>query len=245
MKINIHHQTILEEILKQSGSATSQTFRDEYLGNSHPRYPINAPKLRAIAKAWARTNRDLTAVEFFDVLDSLIKAPSSTEKVMAGMIMDSATGDQIKFNPKCFDEWLNHLEGWAEVDAVCTGNFTIRAIPYGWPTWKKLINRFAKSKNINKRRAALVLLCSPIRYTNDADMRNSAFATIELLSHEKEILITKAISWLLRSMIKHHKPAVKKFLAIHADTLPSIAVRETNVMLKTGTKTKQKTKRSE
>lgn len=65
-------------------------------------------------------------------------------------------------------------------------------------------------------------------------------ANIERLKHEKEILITKAISWVLRSAVTHHEQAVKRYVLANKDTLPKIAVRETLVKIKTGTKTKRK-----
>jgi 3-methyladenine DNA glycosylase AlkD len=240
--MNVHHDSILNDIKKQSGTPTSHTFLDGYLGNTNPRYSINAPKLRAIAKNWAASNRSLSAAEFRDVLDHLIKGPSSTEKIMAGIVMDYATIDQVDFDPKNFDEWLEYLHGWAEVDAVCTGNFTIRALPQQWKNWQRLLKRLAKSDNINKRRASLVFLCSPIRHNQNSEIRDTAFSIIHLLSPEKDILITKAISWLLRSMIKQHKSAVKEYIKINGERLPAIALRETLVKLNTGTKTKRKTK---
>ncbi len=238
MKINAHHKAILEEIKAQSGVGTSHTFLDSYLGNSHFRYAINAPKLRAIAKEWSTSNRSLSSSEFCDVVDSLIHGPSSTEKVMGGIILDCATTEQSQFDPKIFDRWLDQLMGWAEVDSVCTGKFTIKAIPNQWLTWEKLLKRFVKSKNINKRRASLVLLCSPIRYCDDETIASTAIANIDLLKHEKEVLITKAISWLLRSMTKKFKKEVSAYIAENKTSLPSIAVRETLTVLKTGKKTK-------
>lgn len=151
--------------------------------------------------------------------------------------MDYATKDQIAFDPKIFDAWLDELEGWAEVDAVCTGKYTINAIPKDWSKWEKILTRFSKSKNIHKRRASLVLLCSPIRYSTDSSITSLAFANIDLLKHEKEVLITKAISWLLRSMIKNFKKEVSEYVSKNKASLPAIAVRETLVVLKTGKKT--------
>lgn len=217
---------------------TKHTNLDNYLGTSHPRYAINAPSLRAIAKRWASENKGLTASEFSAVVDSLIKGPSSTEKVMGGILMDYATKGQTQFDPKIFDSWLDELEGWAEVDAVCTGKYTIKAIPQNWKSWEKLLKRFVRSKNIHKRRASLVLLCSPIRYCGDEAMAAAAFQNIEVLSREKDILITRAISWLLRSMIKLHRQKVSNYIRENAAMLPAIAVRETLVKLKTGKKTK-------
>ena len=120
MKNSLHHQILLE-IKKRSGKSTAHTFLDGYLGNSHFRYPISAPVLRRIAKEWMKEHRDLSASDFATLLTDLTAADSATEKTMAGILMDYATADQRKFNASLFDKWLNHLEGWAEIDAVLYG----------------------------------------------------------------------------------------------------------------------------
>jgi 3-methyladenine DNA glycosylase AlkD len=63
-----------------------------------------------------------------------------------------------------------------------------------------------------------------------------AFTLINRLKHEKDILITKAISWLLRAMIKNHKSKVAAYLQKNYDKLPKIAARETKRKLETGRK---------
>ena len=235
---NAFHQEILQLIKENSGTPTAHTFSDSYLGNSHPRYPINGPAMRKIGKAWMRSHKKLSAKEFSDLLTSLVEGVSSTEKVMAGILMDSATKEQRTFDPKVFDRWLDHLEGWAEVDSVCTGEFTVSSIPDQWKRWKPIVIKFSKDKNIHKRRASLVLLCSAIRYVDREDVAAIAFANIDRLKSEKEVLITKAISWLLRSMIKNFKKQVTAYVKENKDSLPRIAVRETLTVLKTGKKTK-------
>jgi 3-methyladenine DNA glycosylase AlkD len=235
---NAFYQEILHLIKENSGTGTAHTFSDSYLGNSHPRYPISAPVMRRIGKEWMRCHKTITAVQFTDLLTSLIEGVSSTEKVMAGILMDCATKDQRNVHPKMFDQWLDHLEGWAEVDSLCTGEFTITSIPADWKKWKPVLNKFAKDKNIHKRRASLVLLCSPVRYVRDDEVADVALKNIDRLKHEREVLITKAISWLLRSMVKNFKPAVALYVKQNKESLPKIAVRETLTVLKTGKKTK-------
>lgn len=234
---NAAHQEILGLIKKNSGKGTQHTFLDSYLGTAHARYAIAAPVLRKIASTWMKEHRKISAKAFEKILTSLVEAPSSTEKVMAGMMMDSATSEQRKIDPKIFDRWLDHLEGWAEVDALCTGKFTIHHIPATWEKWKPVLKKFSKSHNIHKRRAALVLLCSPVRYCEESEMADVALANIETLKAEREILITKAISWLLRSMIKLHRRSVADYIKANKRTLPAIAVRETEKVLRTGKKT--------
>jgi len=236
MNIQALHATLLAEIIKKSGKPTQHTFLDNYLGNTHPRYPISMPHLRGVIKTWIQSS-PLTPKEFQAVLTSLIKAPSSTEKMTAGILLDYANKEQINFDPKNFDRWLNHLQGWVEVDSLCYGHFKVDQVLENWSQWKKLLISLNKSKNINKRRASLVLLCKPLTRSDDKGLQVLAFQLIEYLKSEKEILITKAISWILRSMVKLHRNELKKYLTKNKQTLPAIAVRETFAKLQTGKKT--------
>src|SRR5258706_11809361 len=119
MNIQSLHTALLSEIIKHSGKPTQHTFLDSYLGNNHPRYPMSMPHLRAVGKNWIKSNQSLTKKEFLALVTSLIKGQSSTEKMMAGILLDYANKEQINFDPKIFDQWLNHLQGWAEVDTLC------------------------------------------------------------------------------------------------------------------------------
>jgi 3-methyladenine DNA glycosylase AlkD len=232
--MNVFHKEIIGQIQHHSGKPTQHTFLDSYLGNSHPRYPISVPALRKIAKAWMKVHRDLPASKFATLLTSLIKGKSSTEKCMVGILLDYSTLQQRKFDPKLFNTWLSYVEGWAEVDSLCTGRYSDSEILSQWKIWKPLLIQFSKSNNIHKRRASLVLLCSPLRKSDDSKLAFIAFQNIERLKSEKEILITKAISWVLRSMVKHHRPTLIEFMK--EKDLPAIAVRETRRVLETGRK---------
>lgn len=235
--VNKHHKEILDLILALSGQGTEHTFSDSYLGTNNPRYAINAPVMRSIAKEWMKDHKDLSAVQFEKLLTSLIKGKSTTEKCMAGMFLDASTKEQRKFDPKIFIEWLDHLQGWAEVDTVCTGKYTISEIPPNFKVWKTILTQLSKSKNINKRRASLALLCLPVRYVYDPIISKIAFQIIDRLKKEEAILITKAISWLLRSMVKLYRKEVESYLDENETTLPKIATRETKTVLLTGKKT--------
>jgi 3-methyladenine DNA glycosylase AlkD len=232
----VRHRDLLQEIIARSGKPTQHTFVDGYLGNSHPRYPISTPQLRIVARSWLRAN-PLRPAEFLALLTSLIQAPTSTEKTTAGILLDYASKDQLNFDPKIYDRWLHHLTGWAEVDALCYGHFKIDRVLETWSAWKKLVLQLNKSKNINKRRASLVLLCKPLTRTGDERIQKLAFQLVDQLKSEKEILITKAISWILRSMVKLHQKPLWAYLDKNKTSLPAIALRETLTKLKTGRKT--------
>src|SRR6185295_17903538 len=179
-RIQTLHAELLSEIVKKSGTPTKHTFLDHYLGNNHPRYPISNPVLRTTVRAWFRAT-PLTPKEFVALLTLLTQAPSSTEKMTAGILLDYASKDQINFDPKIYDRWLNHLIGWAEVDTLCYGHFKITQMLEQWSAWKRLLLKLNQSKNINKRRASLVLLCKSLTRTDDKRVQAMALQLIDQL----------------------------------------------------------------
>jgi 3-methyladenine DNA glycosylase AlkD len=239
---NQHHKVLLALIVQHAGKATQHTLLDNYLGNKNYRYPINIPTLRKLARTWMKEHQDLSRKAFTALLTSLIKGESSTEKTLAGILLDYSTADQRSFNPKLFNTWLNHVEGWAEIDTLCTGNYATTQIPAQWNQWSKLLLQMSTSKNITRRRASLVLLCSPLRNNKDHKLAALALQNVDTLKAEREILITKAISWVLRTLTKYHRTQLEVYMKLNEDTLPKIAVRETLAKLKTGIKGKRKIK---
>ena len=237
--MNAHHQEILRAIKKLSGKPTQHTFVDSYLGTTHTRYPMNNPTMRTIAKEFIKSHT-LDEASLTELLSSLIEGKSFTEKSMAGFMLDYAGKRLWTFDPVYFDQWLNHLEGWAEIDTLCTGKYSGVAITGQSTKWKKLLTQFSKSNRIEKRRASLVFCCRPLSKQRDEQLLKITFQNIKRLQSEKEVLITKAISWVLRSAISYHKAEVNEFVNKNLNTLPKIAVRETLVKLKTGRKTKVK-----
>lgn len=145
--------------------------------------------------------------------------------------------------PRYLDVWLNNAHGWAEVDSLCQSKFPASEVLANWKEWKGLLTKLASSDNVNKKRASLVLLTKPVRDSEDARLENLAFTNINKLKNHRDILITKAVSWLLRDLIKHNRQRVESYLKENGDTLPKIVLRETRTKLLTGRKTPRRTKR--
>lgn len=236
--MNPHHKTILSQIKRNATKPTKHTFSDRYLGNTNIRYPINVPTLRKISKQWLNDNTELDLKAFVDLITSLMAGKSSTEKCMGGILLNEAPPHLHQFNSFYLNTWLDNLTGWVEVDTLCSGKYSITAIDVDWLRWKKLLITLSKSHNINKRRASLVLLCSPLIRLNDGRLATLALKNVIQLTSERDILITKAISWVLRSMNKHYQTLLKRFIKEHESTLPKIAVREVLMKIKTGKKVK-------
>ena len=236
--MNKYHQEILLNIkqeAKQNPNNSKHT--NSYSGTKSYSYPLSNQQKRNIVKQWFKKHPGLEVEEIIGLLDSLYKGKSYDEKTIAGMTIDNLKKLKTQIKPEYLNRWLNNLQGWSEVDSLCQSKFSADELLFNWSEWQKLIKKLSKDKNINKRRASLVLLTKPVRDQRNLEFSRLAFENINNLKQEKEILITKAISWLLRDMIKNYRQEVKDFLVLNKDSLPKIAIREVNTKLATGKKT--------
>ncbi|HLD02657.1 MAG TPA: DNA alkylation repair protein [Candidatus Nanoarchaeia archaeon] len=236
--MNKHHEGLLKIIKKNSGKPDKDFDIQKYHGSRELMYWISIPTLRKIAKEWKSKNNGISLKEFVSVLDSLNKGESYTEKAFAGMLQKSMK--KHKLDPLLYDKWLENVHGWACIDSLCQSSFSAEDLLSEWNKWKKLLVDFSKSKNISKRRASLVFLTTPVSQSADKRLSDLAFENIDRLKHEKDILITKAISWILRSLVKHHKKEVSKYLEDSKESLPKIAIRETKNKITYGIKSYKK-----
>ncbi|OGY30295.1 MAG: hypothetical protein A3A61_04230 [Candidatus Woykebacteria bacterium RIFCSPLOWO2_01_FULL_43_14] len=236
--MNSFYKEILDVIRKnQADSKETTDFLQRYHGTSHKFYGLRVPIRRALAKEWVKTHKNISLPDFIELLDSLYLGESYEEKTIASNLLDTCPRFRKQINPRLLDNWLSHLEGWAEVDSLCQSTFEAEEFLEKWNVWKPMIEQFSKSKEIAKRRASLVLLTKVVAKSPDPRLGHLAFEIIDRLKDERDVLITKAISWILRDLIANYRSRVEEYLAENKDLLPKIAVRETQTKLATGKKT--------
>jgi 3-methyladenine DNA glycosylase AlkD len=236
MIMNNFHEELLAELKKHAGKGTTHSANDSYLSSGHYYYSVSVPVKRKIALQWVKVHKNIEVAELLSLLQSLFRGESYEEKTMAGILLGYLPNQRKEINPELLDVWLANLVGWAEIDTLCQGTYSAKEILYQWETWKNLLIKFSKDTDISKRRAALVLLTGPVANSDNKTLEKLAFEVIDTLKAEKDILITKAISWLLRSLVKFHKTDVRIYVETNKDLLPKIAVRETMRKIETGRK---------
>lgn len=208
----------------------------KYLGSNKIYQGIGTKNMIKIASDLVKLE-DFDQKKLIDLLNSLYEnATTFTEIAIAALLIGKLPKIRKDFDLKNLAHWLNYTCGWAENDVLCQSNFTAEEILARWSEWEKLLKKFALNQNINKRRASMVLLTKSLRQSDDPRLSKLAFEQVEKLKHEKEILITKAVSWILRALIKFHKDEVIKYLEQNKDTLPKIAYREAITKVLTGKK---------
>jgi len=235
------HKNILREIdnLKTGTKKTDSEWVSKYLGTDKIFHGFNTAQIIDLAKRIINEN-DMDDIETIALLNSLYQNGTTyTEIAVAAVILGLSKSFLKNFDPKHLDLWLNYTHGWAENDVLCQSNFGSEILLSNWSKWEKILKEFNQSTNINKRRASLVLLTKSLRQSDDKRLSELAFKNIEKLKTEKEILITKAVSWLLRSLVKFHKDEVAKYLKENKDSLPKIAYREALAKAETGHKNRK------
>ncbi len=232
----IHAEYFHQQILAHKPDGVDETSRDPESGSEHIWWQVRVPTLREMVKAWKAEHKStLTYEDWLATLDQLYHSDSIDERQIAGMLMAEFPTFRRQLPLEQLDIWLGQLVGWKEVDSTCQSTFTVEDLLSDWESWNSFLRRLSVDDNINKRRASLVLLVKPIR-SDQVQVLQLALDLVETLKHETDKLITKAISWLLREGTRQHHAEIHHYLDANRESLPAIAVRETQKKLDTGRK---------
>ena len=207
-----------------------------YLGTRSTYLSIKTDKIRNFLKVFKRSHKDLSYDKFIQILDDLYSEDVFEVKNSASFLISIYYEHRRVLDLKKLNEWLYHLNGWAEIDTMCQNNFPGKEVFSRFNEWKPLLKGFSTHKDISHRRASMVLLLKTVRSINDPQVRDLAFDNIRANRESRDILITKSISWILRTMINLYREDVRDFLSENEAVLPAIAIRETRKKLLTGKK---------
>jgi len=220
--------------LPGKGTPSEKAWVQKYLGSNKPTQCV---KTGDVVKLASQLAKDIPSEKLISLVDTLYSQATTFEEVhLAGCLLNRNPKLKTKVAIQKLNTWLEFTHGWAETDVLCQNNWDTETILANWPKWAKLLTKLSHDKNIHKRRASLVLLVYPVRKSADQRLADMSFANVEKLKHEKEVLVTKAISWILRALLVYHRDEVAKYLKKNHDTLPKIAVREVTNKLTRGKK---------
>ena len=127
------------------------------------------------------------------------------------------------------------MSSWGEVDLF--GYYL------SGPAWRAgqiadaQIHRWARSPDRWWRRAALVSTVPLNNKTRGGQGDASrTLAVCRLLTHDRDDMVVKALSWALRELAKREPTIVQRFITRHREALPARVVREVANKLRTGKK---------
>jgi len=176
---------------------------------------IIVPNQRIIAKKY----KELTLTEIQKLLNSKIHEHRLTALFILTYKFPKANETLKK---KIVDFYLKNtkqINNWDLIDLSSVeilGEYFLEH-----PEYKKVLYKFAKSKNLWEKRISIISTFTLIRNLQFADSLKIA----EMLLHDREDLIHKAVGWMLREIGKRDLKIEETFLNKHYQTMPRTMLR--------------------
>jgi len=194
----------------------------------------NVATLRAARKDIPKQIVDLKGKEVIDLAKLLIRRHHVANFVAYELIQHHKEAAR-SLNAKELDDLAQDLDSWWTVDA-----FACYLSGVAWREGQvtdKFIHKWARSKNVWLRRAALV---STVALNNKArggtGDAEKTLAVCELLIDDRADMAVKSLSWALRELAKRDPASVKKFVKDNEENLAPRVRREVNNKLTVGIK---------
>ena len=217
-------------------SNPDQPFIRRYLGTPRLVLGVRADDLRKLARETAQANQGWEDARWLTLLDILYAGDLFEQRSLAGLLLGVLHPLRRRLELVRLRGWLAQQAGWAEVDTTCQSSWTDKEVLARWEEWDPFLDELNRAANISLRRASLVLLVTPLRRSADPRLTQRALANVGRVQGERDRMITKAVSWVLRSMIAEQPETVRRYLDENAGALHSTVVREVRKKLETGRK---------
>ncbi|MCO5208104.1 MAG: DNA alkylation repair protein [Caldilinea sp.] len=227
---------ITDQLHALPNSNPDQAFIRRYLGTPRQVLGVRADDLRKLARATAQANQGWDDAAWLALLDALYTGDLFEQRSLAGLLLGLLHPLRRRLELAHLRDWLAQQAGWAEVDTTCQSSWTDKEVLARWAEWDPFLEELSRSESISLRRASLVLLVKPLRHNADARLTQRALANVQRLQGERDRMITKAVSWVLRSMVAAQPETVRRYLDENAGELQSTVVREVQKKLATGRK---------
>ena len=174
---------------------------------------VSMPALRKLARVF----KDMPLPHVRKLMQSRIHEERSLANEILRLKFSKGEAQEQK---KVFDFYVKNLRLIREWDSV-DGTAPYIAGPYLLDRDKSLLYQLARSKRIWERRIAMVTTWWFIRHGQIED----ALRIAEMLLHDEEDLIHKAVGWMLREAGQKDSQALRNFLDLHRAIMPRTTLR--------------------
>ncbi|HXK61722.1 MAG TPA: DNA alkylation repair protein [Acidobacteriota bacterium] len=195
---------------------------------------VRVSDLRQIARRWSLEHRDACWEAVLELIESLWQAPSQEERALAILLLQRHSGRIPSLDWELFDRWRKDLDNWGLTDALATivfgpwiaADYSVR----GARLWSLI-----EDSSVWSRRLALVATV-PLNRVPSTAIPETTLALIDRVASEREPMITKAVSWALRELIRVDRASVESYLEENRTRLARLVLREVGNKLRTGLK---------
>jgi len=176
---------------------------------------VSVPEQRQIAKKFI----NISLLDLENLLQSSIHEFRLTGFFILTYKYEKANDEQKKEIYLLYLKNISFVNNWDIVDT--TAPKVIGEYLFEFPDFRDILYKFAKSKNLWKRRIAIL---STFTFIKNNDF-NDALKISEILLADKHDLIHKAVGWMLREIGKRDLEMEKKFLDKWCLVMPRTMLR--------------------
>jgi len=195
---------------------------------------VGAPGLREVVKDWIAAHPGASWDEKLALIEALWTASSLEERALALLLLDSHQRRIADLTWDHFDRWRQGLDSWGTTDGL-GGLVYSPWLAADFERREKTLWRLITDKDMWSRRLALVATV-PLNRKAATAIPDLTFELIDRVKDERDPMITKAVSWALRALVKTHKARVAAYVDANQSQLAALGVREVRNKLRTGLK---------
>lgn len=197
-------------------------------------YGVRVPYLREIACAWQRAHKQIAREDLVALVEALWNGESREERVLAIHLPEYYQDWVPDLTRAHFERWRRGLDNWETADGL---GWMLALWLSGDPDNRlDYLRDLIADEDAWSRRVALVATIPINRGRSGFTIPDLTLQLVDRVKEERHPMITKAVSWVLRDMIKHHREQVIAYLEENRDVLASHVVREVDNRLRTGLK---------
>ncbi len=194
---------------------------------------VRTPDSRRLARAWQRANREVEPDLKLSLVESLWNGESRDERALGLEILYLHPEIVRDLGQDRFDRWRLDIDNWGVCDFLATRILG----PWAEADPKDrlaYLEDLVGDPGLFSRRLGLV---SSVHLNRDGSTYGGwTLSQVDRLIDERDPMITKAVSWALRQMIKHQAAEVEAYVESRCDRMAALPRREVRNKLKTGRK---------
>jgi len=198
-------------------------------------YGLRVPQIRDLAKAWSREHKAVERHNLLALFEALWAGDSREELMLASELLQRYKRWIPQLEWAQFDRWRRRLDNWEVTDSL--GQRILGPWVLGDPEPRVAhLYDLIQDEDVWSRRLALVTTTWLNRGRKDLSFPDVTLELVDRVKRERHPMITKAVSWALRELIKKHPDVVARYLDANAEVLAPHVVREVRNKLETGRK---------
>ncbi len=198
-------------------------------------YGVRVPRLRETVRDWKRAHKSVAREDVMVLVEALWNGESREEKLLAVYLLQGFKRWIPDLTWAHFQRWRQGLDNWEVTDGLSQWVLGPWLLADPETRLDHLWNLIA-DEDLWSRRMALVATVWLNRGYKGFSAPDLTLELVDRVKGEGDSMITKAVSWALRGLIKTHPGRVESYLQGNREALAAHVVREVDNKLRTGLK---------